>query len=135
MSEEIFRKKSLEKINSPENLHDYVRVSGLGMWLLLIGIAVLLVGALIWSTVAGIESSIGVQAFVENGTATCFIADETVETGMPLRIGDAEFAIDSVEADPASGRLICVCAASLPDGTYDARIVTGSVKPISFVLN
>lgn len=135
MSEEIFRKKSLEKINSPENLHDYVRVSGLGMWLLLIGIVALLVGALIWGTVAELESSISVQAIVESGTATCTVADETVEAGMTLRIGDAEFTIDSVEADPGTGRLICVCTASLPDGTYDARIVTGSVRPISFVLN
>lgn len=51
MSEEIFRKKSLEKIQSPENLTDCVRVPDPGVWLLLVAAAALAAGALLWFTV------------------------------------------------------------------------------------
>ena len=51
MSEEIFRKKNLDKIKSPENLNDYLRVSNPGVWMLLAAVIVLLIGAVIASAV------------------------------------------------------------------------------------
>ena len=36
MNEEIFRKKSLDKVKSPENLDDYIRVSNPGVWLFIL---------------------------------------------------------------------------------------------------
>ena len=48
MSEELFRKKSLDKIKSPENLTDYIRVSSPSMWLLFIAAAALALGAALW---------------------------------------------------------------------------------------
>ena len=43
----IFRKKSIERISSPEQLHDYIRVTTPGVWLVLIAIIILLVGVVI----------------------------------------------------------------------------------------
>ena len=48
MKESIYREKSLEKIKSPENLTDYIRVSNPGLWVLLAAILVLMIGAGIW---------------------------------------------------------------------------------------
>ena len=48
MSEEIFREKSLEKINSPDDLHDYVKVANPGVWLVIVAVIVLLIGATVW---------------------------------------------------------------------------------------
>ena len=45
----IFRKKSLEKISSPEQMDEYIRVITPSVWIALIALAVLLAGFLIWS--------------------------------------------------------------------------------------
>ena len=47
-NESIFRKKSIDKISSPEQLHDYIKVSSPGAWFILIAIIILLFGAIFW---------------------------------------------------------------------------------------
>lgn len=37
MSDQIFRKKSLDRISSPEQLNDYIRVANPGIWMILGG--------------------------------------------------------------------------------------------------
>ena len=51
MDNQVFRKKSLEQISSPEQLNDYLRVTNPAVWLLLTAVILLLVGVLIWSSV------------------------------------------------------------------------------------
>lgn len=51
----IYRKKSLEKIYSPEQLDDYIRVTTPSVWIVLLALAVLLVGILAWSIFGTIE--------------------------------------------------------------------------------
>ncbi|MBR6332386.1 MAG: hypothetical protein IKR78_04560, partial [Dehalococcoidales bacterium] len=59
MDNPIFRKKSVEHISSPEQLNDYLHVTNLSVWLLLIAVAILLVGLLIWGGFAYITSFVG----------------------------------------------------------------------------
>ena len=47
--DELFRKKSVEKISSPDELNDYIRVTTPSVWILLAAIIILLVGMLAWS--------------------------------------------------------------------------------------
>ena len=47
--ESIFRQKSIDRISSPEQLHDYIKVSSPGAWLVLVAIIIFLVGALVWA--------------------------------------------------------------------------------------
>ena len=56
MEKPLFRKKSLERISSPEALNDYLRVTGPAVWLVLSAIILLIAGMLIWSSVASIDS-------------------------------------------------------------------------------
>ena len=51
----VYRKKSLEQINSPEQLDDYIRVTTPSVWIVLLALAVLLVGILAWSILGTIE--------------------------------------------------------------------------------
>ena len=47
MENGLFRKKSLERISSPEELHDYMRVTSPRLWMILAAIVVLLVGFIV----------------------------------------------------------------------------------------
>ncbi len=44
MSGQLFRKSSIERISSPEQLNEYVRVSSPGVWMVLTAVIVLLAG-------------------------------------------------------------------------------------------
>lgn len=55
MGNSLFRKSSLERINSPEQLGEYMRVIQPGVWLVLGAIVLLLAGFLIWSLTGEID--------------------------------------------------------------------------------
>ena len=139
MSNEIFRKKSLEKIQSPESLDDYVRVSNPGVWLLLVAIIALLGGACLWGTLGRIETTVKARAVVSGGDVVCYLtaADATdVEQGDVVRIADSEGVVSLIEPCP-SGSDVCatVDGIVIEDGTYPSEVVTESIKPLSFVFN
>ena len=91
MSNEVFRKKSIERINSPEDLNEYIRVSNPGIWLLLIGIIVLLFGAVVWGYVGSLETWEDATIIAENGQVTCVLRPEIQDklaSGMQVVIED-----------------------------------------------
>ncbi len=45
---EIFREKSLERVQSPEQLNDYIKVTTPRVWLVLIAVILLLLGVIVW---------------------------------------------------------------------------------------
>ena len=139
MENELFRKKSLDKVKSPDQLNDYLRVANPGVWLLLVAVAVLLVGAIVWGTTAKLETGISASAVCENGIVTCYVqADDIarIGAGMTVRIGAEEGTVSSVGAMDLSTAL-CPVAVSIdiPDGSYAASIITESVSPMSFLMN
>ena len=50
MSSDLFRKKSIERVSSPEQLNDYVKVSSPGIWAVLAAVLILLAGAFVWGS-------------------------------------------------------------------------------------
>ena len=57
MNESIFRQKSLDRISSPEEIDNYMKVTRPSLWLTL-GVIVLLLAALIlWSVTARVEAT------------------------------------------------------------------------------
>lgn len=44
----VFRKKSMERISSPDQIDDYIRVTTPAVWITLFVLIALLVGILIW---------------------------------------------------------------------------------------
>jgi len=52
---DLFRKKNLDKISSPEQLNDYIRVTKPSVWLTLLAVLLLLVGMLVWSVLGTVE--------------------------------------------------------------------------------
>ena len=51
----IFREKSLERVSSPEQLNDYIRVTTPSVWLVLLAVIILLLGMLAWSIFGTVE--------------------------------------------------------------------------------
>lgn len=138
MGEEIFRKKSLDKVRSPENLDDYIRVSNPGVWLLLVSIIVLLAGACVWGIFGHIDSTVEASVRAENGAVVCYVDDEgasAMQTGMTVRFNSFEAIITEIHQE--SGGYSCTLRAEqpVPDGFYEGKVVLGHYKPLSFILN
>lgn len=139
MNEEIFRQKSLTRIKSPENLDDYIRVSNPSVWLLLITVIILLIGACVWGVYGRIDSTVRTSIYAENGIAVCYIADKdisSVKKGMTVSFNNLKAIIAEIGQKETKGYACSLQAEpSIPDGVYEGKIVTSSVKPLYFILN
>ena len=105
----LFRKESVESIQSPEQLNDYMRVTNPSVWVVLIAVIVLLAGMLVWGAVA-------------------------VETGMTLTIGEGEYPITSV-GYMEDGNVFALSSADLADGLYEARVVFRTTQVLRLLFN
>ena len=65
MSESLFRKKSIERISSPEEIDAYMRVTSPSMWLVLGAVILLLLGIFVWSITGRIEDTIEVDGQIK----------------------------------------------------------------------
>ncbi len=52
----IYREKSLQKISSPEQLNDYIRVTSPSVWIVLAATVALLIGIIGWSIFGTVEA-------------------------------------------------------------------------------
>lgn len=132
----LFRREAMKRISSPEDLTSYLRVTDLGMWIILAAVIVLLAGLFAWAAVGTLETTVNAAAVVDNHTARIAAAGEgadALRAGMPLRIASQEFVIASVEYDEY-GRVTAYAEVSLPDGTYEADIVVEETHPVEFLL-
>ena len=90
MENRLFRQKSVERITSPEQLQDYMKVTSPTIWMVLGAVIAILAGLLISSSLATVESSLPVEAEVEKNVATVTLPaaqKENIEPGMVLRLG------------------------------------------------
>lgn len=139
MSEPVFRKKSLEKVKSPDNLNEYIRVSNPGVWTLLTAIVVLLIGFCIWGVFGQVRTVVRTDAHCENGVVTCFLPNdraESVRPGMQITVDGHSGTVTEVDVRSGSrSTCLAVFDGSLPDGIYDAEIEIENLHPMSFPLN
>jgi hypothetical protein len=132
----IFRKETLDRISSPEQLTDYLRVTSPGIWIVLAAIVTLLVGFFVWMGVDTIETTVPVGVSMEDAHATVAITegDVKIEKDMTLRVGGKEAAIQSTKTDEY-GRTVGLANVDLTDGMYDGVLVTEAVHPIQFLIS
>ena len=134
---QLFRQKSLERISSPEQLQDYMRVTNPGMWMVLAAVILLLAGLIICSIAGKIETKLSVPCDADNGVVSIELTPaegEKVKAGMPLRIAGQEVPIDYVYQSEDK-KTVVTAKAELEDGMYDGEIIVESISPISFLLN
>ena len=139
MDNELFRKKSLEKVKSPENIDDFIRVSNPGVWLILISVIMLMVGMLLWGIWGHIDSTIDTTVYVEDGAVFCFVPEEmatSVKAGMAVTFENHEAVVcEFLEKEADDYYYILQTEEIISNGLYDGKIVTSTTKPISFVMN
>lgn len=157
MNESLFRKKSLEKVTSPEQLKQYIRVSNPGLWMVLFAIVILLVGVVVWGYVAQLETTLPTAIIANSGEGIVYISEDDVQKiseGMTVRSADGEYLVEKISAEAvlvdAGFTEYAVHAAGLSqgqwvyavkvsgtfaDGVHKAEIVLESISPISFILN
>ena len=157
MNQQLFRKKSVDKVSSPEQLNEYIRVSNPGVWMVLAAIVILLAGVIVWSCVGHLETTLDTAVVCENGEAVVFVKEadiEKIEVGMTVRVGDKEYAVSEIPTEPVridgtiaeyaihlggltEGEWVYAVKVSgdFADGIQKAEIVIESITPISFILN
>lgn len=131
MEKGLFREKSLEKIQSPESLNDYIRVSNPGVWLIVAAAIVLLVGACIWGIFGHVETTVSTQAIVTDGIAVCEV-ERVDPNAVKVMIGNTECPVINVELHD-DGNCTVFAQTELPDNTYDATVTVESIKPFSLI--
>ena len=130
----LFRQKTLDRISSPEQLTDYLRVTNPGIWIFLAAVIVLLAGIFFWSMVGTLETTAQARVITENHVAQVIPAGaETLAVGMPLRVAGQEALILATDTD-AYGRPYGTAELNLPDGAYDGVVVTEAAHSIQFLL-
>jgi multidrug efflux pump subunit AcrA (membrane-fusion protein) len=58
MQKSIFRKSSLERISSPEQLNEYVKITNPGVWAVLLGLFALLIAVAVWAYAGSIPETV-----------------------------------------------------------------------------
>jgi len=131
---QIFRSQALERISAPEQLNDYLRVTNVGIWILLTISILLLAAFFAWASLGKLETKAMARASVSEGTARITVMEYAeISAGMTVRMGEAEFHVSDVRKDE-TGFTVAYAPVNLPDGNYDAEIVVETVSPISFLL-
>ena len=138
MEQSVFRKESLKRVSSPEQLNEYLQVTSPTSWIVFGAALLLIVSLLIWSSVTAVESYAAGKAEVQDGVLTLVFDDtakaENIEVGMDVKVGDTLMPVVSIGQD-SDGNVFAVADTNLPDGIYEARVGYKSTQIIELFFN
>ncbi len=155
---DLFRKKSMEKVTSPEQLNDYIRVSNPGVWTVLAAVVILLAGACVWGIFGRLDSAVQTAGVCSNSEIVCYVKESDISGFSEkafVSVNEEEYPVTDISSAPVrldnekDGNIIKLAgiiaedtvyevranAAGLPDGTYKATVIKERIAPISFILN
>ncbi|MDO5132359.1 MAG: hypothetical protein Q4D81_05210 [Eubacteriales bacterium] len=131
--QKIFRKKTLDRISSPEQLTETLRVTGVGIWAVLAAVILFLAGLFAWAAIGTLETKAEAKVVVQGNSAQVItVGQQSMEAGMPLRVSEVETKIISANTDEY-GRSVGYADVPLPDGIYDGTVVVEQTHPIEFL--
>lgn len=112
---ELFTKEASEKLRSPDDIDEYVRVTNPSVWVVLAACTTLLIGLFAWGFLGTVETSVKTLGTCVKGEVVCFLPTEKVSE---VHVGD----VASVD-----GELMEVAALSaVPVSRAEARDIVGS---------
>lgn len=140
--EGLYTQRSMEQISSPDQLRNYLRVTGAPIWIVLIAILFLVIGIFVWSSFVSFASYTPAVGRVQDGVMTVSLQDSKISDSaanadaaqLQVRVGDTEAQL-AVSGRNAKGEVIAVGDVPLPDGTYDVRVGYRQTRAIELLLN
>lgn len=149
--------KKMSKVNSPEQLNQYIKLSNPSVWILLIAIIILLLGVCMWGIFGKMDTKVKAIVISDSYNTNCYIKEEDikkVEKGMKLEINSESYEILYIDNTPEKiddnfndyaikignlkyGDWVYKCSlnTALLDGIYSGDITVESVKPSTFIIN
>lgn len=159
MKHQLFREKSLERVSSPEQLNDYIRVTNPSVWIALTSVVFLLIGICVWGVFGKLDTVLAVGAITEGNQTVCYVKESDIEhisPGMKVLVEGEECSIAQIALQPvqtdenfpeylahlgeiAEGEWVYAVVldgtTGADGGIYDAQIIIESIAPMSFVIN
>ncbi len=132
----LFRKKAIDHISSPDDLTSYLKVTNPGVWIVLLAVIALLAGLFVWSMVGTLDTIVDGVVNVQDHKAKLVATGQyngQLKEGMKFKIESDEFIISTVDKDEY-GRTMANADVILPDGTYVAEVVVEETYPIEFLI-
>lgn len=154
-----FRTGSLERVSSPEQLNDYIRVANPSVWMALTAVMFLLIGICVWGVFGRLETVLTVDAMTEGEQTVCYVRESDIGSVSPnvtVRLNGEEYEIAQIAPQPiqtdadfpdylahisgiSHGEWVYAVTlegtAGTDGGIYEAQIVIESIAPASFVIN
>ena len=138
MKNGIFRKKSIDKISSPEDLSTYMHVARAEGWIILLAVIIILGGLIWWSYFASIQSYVYGVAVAKDGVVTATFAKGSaavnLKEDMNLEIGELTASIGYVKQD-VDGNIVAIANLEIPDGRYDVKASYKQTQMITLLFN
>lgn len=162
MSGNLFREKSMERISSPEQLNDYIKVAYLGVWLVMGTVIVFLLAVGFWGFTGTIDNTVEEKGYSDGENIYCYLTEEQVQDvceGQKGRIGEVPVEVESVSEVPDNyddmvsrignekavhalriseddwKYLVTLSSEKKMTGFVDISITTDSVSPIAYLFN
>lgn len=101
----IFTQKAAEKLRSPDDLDEYVRVTNPSVWVVLTACACLMAGLFAWGFLGTAETSVSALATYTNGHVVCFLPTDkaaSVHEGDVANVSGRQMQVASISAVPVS---------------------------------
>ena len=131
----LFRKKIIDRISSPEQLTDYLRVTEPGIWVVLFAVIMFLVGLFVYAGIGTLETVKPVKvSVIDNSAIVIMTENESIVADMPLRVEDVETVITATDTDEY-GRTFGYAEVELKGGIYDGELVVEQTHPIEFLFD
>lgn len=117
----IFREKSLERISSPEQLNEYIKVSSPGVWFAMLAVAVFLIGAVIWAVIGRVDVYVPAVAEANDGVTTLYV---------PCNELDQSVIDDAIDFQTDAGRFVLKGNSGNAEPTEITAEMLDSIDPI-----
>lgn len=148
-NESVYRKESLERLASPDQLDDYIRVQKPSVWIVL-GVALaLLAAAFIWAFTARLETTVSVYGIMDNtnpnNTVYCYPSESeggNIAVGQAARLAyiseysgtvsdvSGPYTYDYIAQDILAGNSFDIYMADIQEGNeYYQVVITGEDLP------
>lgn len=103
MSKQLFRQKSLDRITSPEQMSDYIRVSNPSVWVILAAVIVLLIGVCVWGVFGQLDTTLETGGVCKDGQLVLYVSEKDVEKlgdGTLVAVNGKELALAGISDSP-----------------------------------